>query len=954
MKIFPGKLLAAKTTFLFFLSLFVTVNSFSQEVKVITGKVTDDKGVPLSNATVKLKGTVHATRTNGLGVFSLPRSSANNSTLVVSFVGYADKEVSVPEGESRIPDIILTAKTNELDQVVVTGVFDKRTRMQASIAITTLTPKIFDKLTPVSAADLLKNVPGVYVNSSLGEIRNTVYSRGVSVGSNDGASGYYYVSMQEDGLPVTNSTFGNYGPDYFLRVDATLGRLEAVRGGTASILGANAPGGIFNYISKEGGDSLSGEVRTKYGLEANGHSNFYRADFNIGGPLGKSWYFDAGGFYRYDQGNHIPQTYPMNNGGQFKGNIVKRYKTGSIKIYAKYLNDHNGWFEFTPTFGFTDPKPAAGFSNISSVLSPAIKQTFLINQTGKEATYDNSSLVHSIDKTIGFNIDQRFGNGWTFNNAMRYSNKASTWNTNAVVYPLDMSSLISYAILGVLGSPGTYHVTNLLSGQPLLTVQSYSGYDFNTSGNNLPGNNVAPYSLFFEPLLYQTNSVKEFTDQFSFNKKLKNMGFNLGGFYSNTQFSRTGGTVGLGLGTVQPQPELVNINRTNPDGSISQLTTSNGSLGTGSTTGFTLNNATQSDLALFFGHNWQIIPALNLDWGARFESLTSKGTNTPGLSTPDTTGGLDHNTLTLYDNSIASAPTSYNYNKTVNTLSYSFALNYKVSNSFAIYGRYSQGNKAPDLDMYMNANTTFLIQTLNPIAQRVSQFETGIKYRTRAFDLFVTPYYSLLSHVANIQTFDTSNSTGGLGFYSKPITYEKYRTYGVEIESNYRLGDHFDVRGVFTFQNSIAVDYSTWIQGATVAKDSLSYFSGNKTDNSANAIINVTPAYHTDKFYAQLTWAYMGKREANVANAFYLPAFSQFNLAAGYDITKRLRLSIDINNLFNTYGVMSWSRPGSFLDALNRQSFTKADYEAAVKNNTEYSTVGIPARAYFLTATFKF
>jgi len=52
---------------------------------------------------------------------------------------------------------------------------------------------------------------------SLGEIRNTVYSRGVSVGSNDGASGYYYVSLQEDGLPVTNATFGNYGPDYFYR-----------------------------------------------------------------------------------------------------------------------------------------------------------------------------------------------------------------------------------------------------------------------------------------------------------------------------------------------------------------------------------------------------------------------------------------------------------------------------------------------------------------------------------------------------------------------------------------------------------------------------------------------------------------------------------------------------------------------------------------------------------------
>src|SRR5205814_10691807 len=108
-------------------------------------------------------------------------------------------------------NISLAQRAAETEEVVVTGVFDKRKKMEASVAITTVNDKQISKLALTSAADLLKNVPGVYVNSSLGEIRNTVYSRGVSVGSNDGASGYYYVSMQEDGLPVTNATYGNYG-----------------------------------------------------------------------------------------------------------------------------------------------------------------------------------------------------------------------------------------------------------------------------------------------------------------------------------------------------------------------------------------------------------------------------------------------------------------------------------------------------------------------------------------------------------------------------------------------------------------------------------------------------------------------------------------------------------------------------------------------------------------------
>ncbi|HEU4903518.1 MAG TPA: TonB-dependent receptor plug domain-containing protein, partial [Flavisolibacter sp.] len=542
----------------------------------ISGKVVTDKGEPIAGATVSLKNRKASTRTDDLGRFHFSNSSGSNVALVITHVGYDRKEVTYTDG------VAMTVALSEVsavgDEVVVTGVFDKRKKMEASVAISTISSKDIAKITPVSAADLLKNVPGVFVNSSLGEIRNTVYSRGVSVGSNDGASGYYYVSMQEDGLPVTNATYGNYGPDYFLRADATIGRVEAVRGGTASILGANAPGGIFNYVMKEGGEKTAGEVRTRYGLEGNGKNNFYRADFNVGGPLGKSWFYDAGGFYRYDQGARYPG-YALNNGGQLRANIVKKYATGSIKVYAKYLNDRNGWYEFTPTVGFTNPKPAEGFSESSSVLMQPVRQNFLINQTGKAGTYDNKDLIHSIDKSIGTTWEQRLGNGWTLNNALRYSDKRAFWNTNAVVYPLDMGNLISYAILGQLGLPGTYSLHNAKTGKDLLTVKSFSGYDFNVLSNNLPGSAVAPNSLFFQPLLYIDNGAKEFLDQYSLTKRLKNMSFTVGGFYGHSKVDRINGAAGLGLATIQDRPELVTITRTNPDGTVTHLTNGNGIMG---------------------------------------------------------------------------------------------------------------------------------------------------------------------------------------------------------------------------------------------------------------------------------------------------------------------------------------------------------------------------------------
>jgi iron complex outermembrane recepter protein len=930
---------------LLILLLSVSKSSHAQNRSII-GKVEDANGKPIAGASVVVKGTKTGTTTNDAGTFILDNIKSLKIVLVVSSIGFNEKQVVI--GSNSNISIALEENNKAVEEVIVTGVFDKRKKMEASVAISTINARQMAKIVPVSAADLLKNVPGVYVNSSLGEIRNTVYSRGVSVGSNDGASGYYYVSMQEDGLPVTNATFTNYGPDYFLRSDATIGRLEAVRGGTASILGANAPGGIFNYVSREGSSKTSGEIRTKYGLEGNGKNNFYRADFNIGGPLANNWFYNVGGFYRYGEGARYPG-YPINNGGQLKANVVKKYASGSLKIYAKYLNDRNGWFEFTPTVGFSNPKPAPGFNENSSVLSPLIRQNFLINGTGKTATYDNSKLIHSIDKSVGLNWEQRLGTGWTFNNALRYSDKSTQWNTNAVVYPFDMSQLISYAILGQLGTPGTFSFRSTRNGQELLSVKSFSGYDFNVINNKLPGNEVAPSSLFFEPLLYMNNGMKELLDQFSLTKKISNMSFTFGGFYGHSRLDRMNGIIGTSLGTIQDKPELVTISRTNEDGTVSLLTNGNGIMGIGSA--LSLNNASQNQAALFFGHNWQINPTLNLDWGMRYENMRFKGDNQPGVTTQSQNGGLDGNPLTLYDNAVGTTPASFSYDKSLSTFSFSAGLNYKVNSNVSLYGRYSNGKKAPDLDLFLNATTDFLVKTLNPQAQQVRQVEIGIKAKTNNLNLFVTPFYSVLSNVLNVQTFTNADQT----FYNPPPLYNKYRTIGVEVETDYSISKHFNIRGVVTLQKSKALDYNVWLsRNLGPADDTIQTYSGNETDNLARSIINITPAYNSDKFYAQLTWAYMGKRQANVANAFLLPAFSQFNFSAGYDVSKYFQLSLSINNLLNKYGVMSWSRPGSFLEALDRQGFTKEMYTEAKASNQPYSTVAIPARAYFITATFKF
>ena len=63
----------------------------------------------------------------------------------------------------------------EEDTIIVTGVFGATALEDAPISISVITSEMLEQQTPVSAADLLKSVPGVFVNSSLGEIRNVVF-----------------------------------------------------------------------------------------------------------------------------------------------------------------------------------------------------------------------------------------------------------------------------------------------------------------------------------------------------------------------------------------------------------------------------------------------------------------------------------------------------------------------------------------------------------------------------------------------------------------------------------------------------------------------------------------------------------------------------------------------------------------------------------------------------------
>ena len=923
-----------------------------QQVK---GTVADEKGTPLPGVTIHVKDDKSSTTTDAKGNFSISVPSSS-SVLVFSMVGFKTAEQTAKTGSMTIT---LTDNVSELQQVIVTGVFDSRKRLDASIAISTISAQQIKMQTPQSAADLLKNVPGVYVNSSAGEIRNQVAVRGTPT-SNDVSIGYFYVSMQEDGLPVTNFTGANYGPDYFLRADATTARVEAVRGGSASITGSDAPGGLFNYTSKTGGSKFAGEAIVKYGLE--GKSNpYYRADLNIGGPLNKKGdlTYDIGGFYRYSDGARYAG-YPLNKGGQVKFNVVKKFGTGHIKLYGKFLDDKNGYFDFLPFTSYSNPQPAANFSNNATFAGPSSQTLdFRFTNNGNVNQFRPSDLIHNLDRAVGLEYQQNLGNNWTITNNIKYSSKEAKWNAPLPLGILSADGVLFYGLQGLAGQFGTYNFTDVTTGQKMLTVvQSpnisptgqFLGINFNKTYNQLPNGQVQSAPVLFELANALHNKVKEVMEQFSVRKTVGKTTFNAGAYIGHSNISFVKGYAGQSFTTLEDRPHPLGITYTNFAGVVKQITDANGFTAYG--TGYGNSNISNNRFDAFFGQSSPLSDRLTLDYGFRYNYNQFTGSSNNAVIDPNATaaGGYDNNGLTYYDNNVYVSNTPFHINKTVRSLSYSAALNYKFSEEQAIYIRYSAGRKAPDLQSVTAVSSQAQADAVSFVPIHTVQAELGYKVQKGGFTGYFTPFYS---DISNKPSFDYTQDVQVNTYYYTKTVFSEQRTIGIEMESVFNIGSHINVRGAVTLQHATSVVERHWNLGKPgPADDQVAETHGGKVGLTPAVLTSITPSYRLNRFTTSLGWRYVGSSPANAADAFDIPGYSTFNYQAGYQVSPRVYVNFNINNVFNSIGVTGWYPPGGFPNNLTSEALTKA--QVAANPNAVYGARPTQPRSYFLSLSYNF
>jgi outer membrane cobalamin receptor len=231
----------------------------------ITGTVVDDTNQPLPGASVVVKGTANGTSTDFDGKFTL-KAKSNAGTLVVSFIGFASREITFSASRANVGAIKLKEDNSTLDEIVVTATsfaIDRKT----PVAISTLKAADIElKLGSQEFPEVLKSTPGVYATKQGGGFGDSrINLRGFNSEN---------VAVLINGVPVNDMENGRVYWSNWAGLSDVTSAMQVQRGLGAVKVAVPAVGGTINILSKttdveKGGNIIMGtgnDGYQKYGM----------------------------------------------------------------------------------------------------------------------------------------------------------------------------------------------------------------------------------------------------------------------------------------------------------------------------------------------------------------------------------------------------------------------------------------------------------------------------------------------------------------------------------------------------------------------------------------------------------------------------------------------------------------------------------------------------------------
>ncbi|RSK43950.1 SusC/RagA family TonB-linked outer membrane protein [Hymenobacter rigui] len=229
---------------------------------LIRGTVTEPNGTPVVGATVLVKGTTQAAPTDVTGKYEL-RVAPGSYELVVSSIGYKAQTRTVTVGTEPVAlNVTISEDAQALSEVVVVG-YGTAKKSDLTGAVTTLTPKEFNKGTYASPDQLIQGrVSGVQVSNNSGQPGGpaTIRIRGNSAVTGTGQPLYVVDGVPLDGRSarpglVASADVGtgaDSNPLNFLNPDDVESVTVLKDASATAIYGSRAAYGVVLITTKKG------------------------------------------------------------------------------------------------------------------------------------------------------------------------------------------------------------------------------------------------------------------------------------------------------------------------------------------------------------------------------------------------------------------------------------------------------------------------------------------------------------------------------------------------------------------------------------------------------------------------------------------------------------------------------------------------------------------------------
>ena len=309
------------------LSLCITQITFAQ---ALSGKVIDlETGMGIPFAKVYCLETQNGANADSLGNWQLNNVIKNQMTLQISALDFDSETLKVSETDSELIIKLKTAHIH-LEEVIVST---SDSKLQRFSAFPVESRKIADlnKIEQGNLVDAMSNIPGIY-NLSTGN--------GISKPVIRGLSGMRVLTSQ-NGLRLENQQWGaDHG---FALLNLGIDRVEAIKGPTSLIYGADALGGVIYVADEAYANTNKSEIAASTKFESNAMATINKISYK---KSKNNLRFAAyGGFYsRANYG--IPGdkfvTNSKNSGGSFKTAIGYNKKNWITNFRYQVLYFQNG------------------------------------------------------------------------------------------------------------------------------------------------------------------------------------------------------------------------------------------------------------------------------------------------------------------------------------------------------------------------------------------------------------------------------------------------------------------------------------------------------------------------------------------------------------------------------------------------------------------------------------